>query len=41
MLLGKHECKNLINKAFLEDMNAVMTERHYAEALNAYFEMEI
>ena len=34
-LQGKHECKNLRNESFLEEMNAVMTERDYAEVLKA------
>ena len=34
-LLGKYECTNLINEDFLEDMNAVMTEYDYAEAMKA------
>ena len=40
-LIGKQECKNIRNEDFLEDMNDVMTERDYAEALKAEFDMEI
>ena len=40
-LPGKHEYTHTRNEAFLEDNNAVMIERDYAEALMAEFDMEI
>ena len=40
-LLGRHECKNILNEAFLSDINTVMTERDYAKALKADFDMEM
>ena len=40
-LLGKHEQIFHRREAFLEDKNDVITERDYAEALKAYFDMEI
>ena len=39
-LLGKHEWKSIINEAFLEENNAVITERDYDESLKAEFDME-
>ena len=36
-VIVKRECKNLENGDFLSGINAMMTERDYAEALKAYF----
>ena len=41
MFTSQTRVKNLIRYVFLEDNNAVMTERGYAEALKAEFDMEI
>ena len=38
-LLGKYDCKNYRNETFLEDMNVLMTELDYSEALKAEFYM--
>ena len=40
-LLEKQECKNIRNEIVLADMNIVMTERDYTEALKAEFDIEI
>ena len=34
-LISKHESKNIRKEVFLVDMNAVMRERDYAEALKS------
>ena len=34
-LLGNHECKNVVREDVLEYNADIMTERDYAEALNA------
>ena len=38
-LIGRHWCKNIGNEAFLEDMNAVVTENNHAEELKLEFDI--
>ena len=38
-MLTRHECKNIIDEAFLEDNNSIMTEHDYDEELKAEFSM--